>query len=84
MRFEQAWREYKVAWARSVAGEHASLADIDPDAKRRALRAFRAGWRAAFRNLGEPLGECTHPTIDVMSPSDTRGICSRCGKVVPT
>ena len=48
VRFEEAWAEYKRAWAKSIA-PNATHRDVDPDAKRRALRAFKAGWRAAHR-----------------------------------
>lgn len=45
----RAWRRYKLDWARSILGAHATSYDLDSDRKRLARRAFRAGWRAMAR-----------------------------------
>lgn len=49
---EQAWQKYKRDWATSISPT-ATPRDIDTDAKKRARRAFMAGWRAAERARDE-------------------------------
>lgn len=46
LEFFKAWTKYKRRWTESMGP---GCSGIDPDARRRALRAFRAGWKAAFR-----------------------------------